>query len=156
MEHEFIKPEVITIRPATIFAFIKIFPLVIAAIAFLFLAARYFPGLVLVSIAVMCFAWYRYLFIRRSVYEITPEIIRIRRGIFFCRTDQVELWRIKDYIITQPFWLQVFGLMDLTLKGTDPENPVIWLRGIPRSDLVDVLRERVNEARQHNRLYELN
>jgi predicted RNA polymerase sigma factor len=46
--------------------------------------------------------------------------------------------------------------MDLTLKGTDPENPVIWLRGIPRTDLVDVLRERVNEARQHNRLYELN
>jgi hypothetical protein len=54
------------------------------------------------------------------------------------------------------FWLQIFSLMDLTLKGTDPENPVIWLRGIPRTDLVDVLRERVNEARQHNRLYELN
>jgi uncharacterized membrane protein YdbT with pleckstrin-like domain len=104
----------------------------------------------------MCFAWYRYLFIRRSLYTITPEIIRISRGIFFRRTDQVELWRIKDYVITQSFLLQVFGLMDLTLKGTDPENPVIWLRGIPRSDLVDILRQRVNDARQHNRLYELN
>ena len=46
--------------------------------------------------------------------------------------------------------------MDLTLKATDPENPVIWLRGIPYSDLVDTLRERVNDARQHNRVYELN
>jgi uncharacterized membrane protein YdbT with pleckstrin-like domain len=156
MEQEFITPEVLLIRPATIFAFIKIVPLILTALGFLVLAAKYFPVLSWLSIAVMCFAWYRYLFIRRSLYTITPEIIRISRGIFFRRTDQVELWRIKDYVITQSFLLQVFGLMDLTLKGTDPENPVIWLRGIPRSDLVDILRQRVNDARQHNRLYELN
>jgi hypothetical protein len=83
MEHEFIQPEVITIRPATIFAFIKIFPLVIAAIAFLFLAALYFPGLVWVSIALMCFAWYRCLFIRRSVYEITPKLSASAAVSFF-------------------------------------------------------------------------
>lgn len=156
MEQELIPPEIMVIRPATIFAFIKIFPLILAAFAFLFLAARYYPMLVWLSMAIMCFAWYRYLFIRRSIYEITPEIIRIRRGIFFRRTDQVELWRIKDYVITQSFVLQVFGLMDLTLKGTDPENPVIWLRGIPRSDLVDILRHRVNEARQNSKIIELN
>jgi len=156
MEHEHTTPQVILIRPATIFAFIKILPLVIAALGFLFLAARYFPMLVCLSIAIMSFAWYRYLFIRRTLYEITPEIIRIQRGIFVRRTDQVELWRVKDYIVLRPFLFQVFGLMDLTLKGTDPENPVIWLRGIPHSDLVDTLRGRVNESRQHNRLFELN
>jgi uncharacterized membrane protein YdbT with pleckstrin-like domain len=156
MEQEFIPPEIMVIRPATIFAFIKIFPLILAAFGFLFLAARYYPMLVWLSMAIVCFAWYRYLFIRRSIYELTAEIIRIRRGIFFRRTDQVELWRIKDYVITQPFLLQVFGLMDLTLKGTDPENPVIWLRGIPSSDLVDILRHRVNEARQNSKIVELN
>ena len=87
---------------------------------------------------------------------ITPEVVRITRGLFFKRTDQVEMYRIKDYIITQPFMLQVFHLMDLTLKSTDPENPVICLRGIPESDIIDTIRDHVQEARRHNRIYELN
>ena len=82
MEPEFTPPEVITIRPATIFAFIKIVPLLVAAIGFLFLAARYFPALVWVSITIMLFAWYRFAYILRVRYIITPGIIRIQRGIF--------------------------------------------------------------------------
>ena len=156
MEPEFTPHEVITIRPATIFAFIKILPLLLAAIGFLFLAARYFPELVWVSITIMLFAWYRYIFIRRILYEITPEVIRFSRGVFFRRTDMIEMFRIKDYILTRPFIFQIFGIMDLTLKTTDPENPIVWLRGIPVSDLVDVIREHVQETRQHNRIYEIN
>ena len=156
MEQEFIPPEVIVIRPATIFAFIKIFPLILAAFGFLFLAARYFPLLVWLSIAIMLFVWYRYIFIRRTLYEITPEVIRFSRGVFFRRTDMIEMYRIKDYILTRPFIFQIFGIMDLTLKTTDPENPIVWLRGIPVSDLVDVIREHVQETRRHNRIYEIN
>lgn len=100
--------------------------------------------------------FYRYLYIRNIRYVVTDEIIRVTRGIFFKRTDQVELFRVKDYILEQPFVLQIFRLMDLCLKSTDPENPVIWLRGIPYSDLVDTLREYVQRARQHNRIYEIN
>ncbi len=157
MEHQELKEQPgIIIKPATIFAFIKILPLTIAATGFLFLAWWIFPGLIWLSMAIMLFAFYRFLFIRNIIYLITPEIIRIRRGIFFKRTDTVELYRVKDYILTQPFILQLFKLMDLTLKTTDPENPVIWLRGIPLSDLVDTIRGHVQEARQHNRIYEIN
>jgi len=60
------------------------------------------------------------------------------------------------YTLTQPFVLQIFKLMDLHLKTTDPENPEVWLRGIPLSELVEQLRERVLETRQHNRIYEIN
>ncbi len=156
MEQEFIPPEVIVIRPATIFAFIKIFPLILAAFGFLFLAARYFPLLVWCSMVIMLFAWYRYLYIRRTVYEITPEVIRFSRGLFFRRTDMVEMYRVKDYVLLRPFVFQVFKLMDLMLKTTDPENPIVWLRGIPLSGIVDTIREHVQETRQHNRIYEIN
>ena len=71
--------------------------------------------------------------------------------------DIARRWVLSlHYILTQPFILQLFKLMDLTLKTTDPENPVIWLRGIPLSDLVDTIRGHVQEARQHNRIYEIN
>jgi uncharacterized membrane protein YdbT with pleckstrin-like domain len=151
-----IEPQVIEIRPAGIFAFLKIFPLVLCTLGFLYLAWLIYPGLTWLSLLSLTAAVYRFVYIRRIRYTISPEIIRISRGIFFKRIDQVELWRLKDYIVTQSFLLQIFRLMDLELKGTDPENPVIWLRGIPRSGLVDILRPWVNEARQHNRIYEIN
>jgi len=149
------QPDII-IRPATIFAFIKILPLIFAATGFLFLAWWIYPALIWISLAIMLFVIYRFMFIRNTIYLVTPEIIRIRRGIFFKRTDTIELYRVKDYILTQPLIMQIFRLMDLTLKTTDPENPVIWLRGIPLSNLVDTIRGHVQEARQHNRIYEIN
>jgi len=147
---------VIVIRPAAIFAFIKIFGLLIAAAGFLYLAWRYFPPLTWLSMGIILFAVYRYAFIRRIQYTITPEYLQVRKGLFFREIDTIELFRVKDYILEQPFVLQIFRLMDLHLKTTDPENPVIWLRGIPLSDLVEQLRERVLETRKHNRIYEIN
>jgi uncharacterized membrane protein YdbT with pleckstrin-like domain len=153
---EHFSPDIIEIRPAAIFAFIKIFPFILCAIGFLLLAWRFLPGLICVSMMSTIMAFYRFIYIRNIRYEISPEIIRITRGIFFKRIDQVELFRVKDYILRQPFLLQLFRLMDLELKSTDPVNPVIWLRGIPYSDLVDTIRAHVQEARQHNRIYEIN
>jgi uncharacterized membrane protein YdbT with pleckstrin-like domain len=147
---------VIEIRPAVIFAFIKISGLLLAAAGFLLLAWRYFPALIWLSVAIVLFAAYRYLYIRRIRYLITPEYLQVNRGLFFRQVDTVELFRVKDYILEQPFILQIFRLMDLHLKTTDPENPEIWLRGIPLSNLVEELRERVLETRKHNRVYEIN
>ena len=146
----------ITLRPAMIFAFLKTVPLILLAIIFLLLAWWLSPFFLFFSFSIIGFAWYRFLYIRNCQYIITLEVIRISRGIFFKRIDQVELYRVKDYIITQPFMLQLFHLMYLTLKSTDPENPVIWLRGIPESDIIDTIRDHVQEARQHNRIYEIN
>lgn len=149
-------PGIMLIRPAGIIAFIKVFPFIIFSISFLLLAWRFLPVLIWLSFISSFMGAYRFLYIRNVCYMVTPEVIRIRRGLFFKRTDQVELFRVKDYILTQSFLLQLFRLMDLMLKTTDPENPVIWLRGIPQSDLVDTLREHVQAARQHNRIYEIN
>jgi len=146
----------IQLKPSPIFAFFKITPFVICAIGFTWLANRYFPMLIWLSVFSMLLAIYRYIFIRRVIYLVTPQYIRITKGIFFKQIDTVELFRVKDYIITEPFLMQIFKLMDLHLKTTDPENPILWLRGIPQSDIIDIIRERVLESRQHNRIFEIN
>jgi uncharacterized membrane protein YdbT with pleckstrin-like domain len=146
----------IALRPAMIFAFLKTLPLILLAIIFLLLAWWLSPYFIMFSLCVTGIAWYRFLYIRNINYLVGPEFIRISRGIFFKRRDQVEMYRIKDYIVTQSFIMQLFRLMDLTLKSTDPENRVVWLRGIPESDIVDIIRDRVQETRQHNRIYEVN
>ena len=146
----------IQLRPSPIFAFLKTIPFVLCAIASMYVANRYLNDLLWISVLAIIAAIYRYIFIRRVIYLVTQEYIRVSKGIFFKQIDTVELFRVKDYIITEPFLLQVFKLMDLHLKTTDPENPVIWLRGIPQSNVIDIIRDRVLETRQHNRIVELN
>jgi uncharacterized membrane protein YdbT with pleckstrin-like domain len=146
----------ILIKPSPIFALIKTVPFTLFSAGCLFLANRYFPDLVWLSMVAMVFAAYRYLYIRKAIYLVTREYIRITRGILFRQIDTVELFRIKDYAVTEPFLLQIFSLMDVHLKTTDPENPDIWLRGIPESGLIDVIRVRVLETRQYNKIVEIN
>lgn len=147
--------EEITIRPAAVFAFMQVILFLLGSIALLLLAWRFWPGLVWFSLFFAGMGFYRFLFIRSIRYVITPETISISSGIFFKRTDYVELFRIRDYILTRPFLLQICGLMNLTLKSTDSENPIVWLRGIPASDLVDTLRGYVIEARVINKIMEI-
>lgn len=52
--------------------------------------------------------------------------------------------------------MQLFRLMNVILKSTDNEDPVVCMTGIPRSDLIDELRGRVQQARKNNNIYEIN
>lgn len=146
----------ILLRPAFLFAMLKTMPLTLLAITLLLLAWWLSPYFILFSFAVSVAVWYRIIYIRKVEYLVTTEYIRISQGIFFKRIDQLEMYRIKDYVMIQPLFLQLFRLMDLLLKSTDPENPMIWLRGIPESGIIDTIRDRVQEARKHNNIYEVN
>jgi uncharacterized membrane protein YdbT with pleckstrin-like domain len=130
--------------------------MILMVVTFLLLAWWLSPYFILFSFTVCGATWYRILYIRSFQYLITGEYIRITRGIFFKRIDQAEMFRVKDFVITQPFVLQLFKLMNLTLISTDHSNQVIYLQGIPESDIVDTIRDRVQEARRHNNIYELN
>jgi hypothetical protein len=46
--------------------------------------------------------------------------------------------------------------MNVILKTTDQENLIVSMRGIPVSDIIEVIRNYVQSARQHNNLYEIN
>ncbi|WP_426584214.1 PH domain-containing protein [Mucilaginibacter sp. R-33] len=150
------EPQAITIRPAAVFAFMHVFAFMLGSLGLLLLAWRFWPALVWVSLWSALSGLYRFCFLRSVCYAVSPEVIRIRRGVFVKRTDQVALCRVKDYVLTRPFLLQLFCLMNLRLNTNDPENPVIWLRGIPESDLVHTLRGYVQQARLNNKIYEIN
>lgn len=146
----------ITLRPAISFAVLKISHLVLLSLAFLVLAWYASPYFVFFSLAVLGFAWYRLLLIRSNRYHIGTETIQTSQGIFFKRTDELEMYRIKDYVITRPLGLQLLGLMNVILKSTDSETPVLQFNGIPSSDLIETIRERVQAARSLNKILELN
>lgn len=145
----------IHIKPAKIFAFITALPYLLTAIVLLFLAWRFSPYLIWFSLAACGIAVYKLSLIRCRRFLISGEFIRVTTGILFKRTDQLEMFRIKDFIVMQSLLFQAFKLMNLTLITTESTSKVCQLNGIPVSDLLDTIRVRVQDARQRNGIWEI-
>src|SRR5512133_2726947 len=56
---------------------------------------------------------------RYRVYEVTTERIRITRGIFTRRIDELELYRVMDSSVVEPFWYRQFGAGNIILTTND-------------------------------------
>lgn len=74
---------------------------------------------------------WRYLGTKCHRYEISSERIRRTTGILSKRMEEMELYRVKDTSIDQPFFLRLFGLSNLVIKTSDSSTPEIIIRAIP-------------------------
>ena len=84
--------------------------------------------------------------------EITTERVRVTQGIFTKRTDELELYRVRDMTFLQPFILGVCGRGDLQLDTDDVTTPVVLLPCIPADpSLRDQLRKAVESCRDRKR-----
>ena len=144
-----------SLRPSPLYALVCVLPLILLSCGFLTLAYYKWPVLCIPAVSCLLIAWYHYLQILFIRYRISAEVLQISTGIFFKQTDNLELFRIKDYSITQPFWMQLFRLMNVRLISTDQTSRSVILRGIPNSDLMDSLRALVQQSRLRNHIVEI-
>ncbi|MBB6131498.1 PH domain-containing protein [Mucilaginibacter lappiensis] len=161
---EIIHPgEQLIVKPEKIYAFLACSPSCLLALVVCFLAiALPFDMLISRSMALfdvflLLYAIYRYLSIRNRLFLITDEQIKIQTGIFSIHTDYLELYRVKDYIVDEPFSLRVLGLMTFTIISVDKNrnNQFVVMRGIKKTNIPDLIRNQVQIARQNNRVYEV-
>lgn len=86
-------------------------------------------------------------------YTITTERLRISRGMIGRKVENFELIRIQDIDFTQNVGERVFGMGDITIRGSDPSNPQIVLRNIHKPEAVyEILRRAWLEARKRHGL----
>ena len=72
------------------------------------------------------------------------------------RLDELELYRVRDYNLEQPFWLRLFSLANITLRSSDTSHPVIVLRAIREGEHVrEQIRKYVEECRVKKRVLPL-
>lgn len=102
-------------------------------------------------------AWYVYkvLLIRSNVYSFSSEVLKYTRGVFSISEDYIELYRIKDFRKTKPFLLRLIGCMNVDLISSDRSMPVMALKGIPSSGIIDNLRYDVELRRDKKRVFEV-
>lgn len=102
--------------------------------------------------------WALWIFIEtRSVrHELTSERIRLYRGVFNHKMDDVELYRVKDTSMERPFWYRMFGLSTLIIETSDRSQPRIEIRAVSDGDnLRETLRKQVEFWRDRKRVREV-
>jgi uncharacterized membrane protein YdbT with pleckstrin-like domain len=98
----------------------------------------------------------RYLQTKNHVFELTNERLKITEGIFSKVTETLELYRVKDIEVLQPFWYRILGLENIKVNTSDLSSPVIFLEGIPQSvGLADKLRNEVETIRMQKKVREI-
>lgn len=81
-------------------------------------------------------------------YELTTQRIFSSRGVFSKDTEVLELYRVRDLDILQPFFLRLFGLGDIVLQTSDKTSPTFVFRAVPDPRaLSDQIRSHVEACR---------
>ena len=91
--------------------------------------------------------------LRSRVYELTTQRIRIRQGVFSKRTDELELYRVKDSTVYEPFWQRMFGVGNIVITTNDTTTPTLMLEALPNApDIRERLRAAIEECRDRKRV----
>lgn len=94
-----------------------------------------FGGLLLAILTLgisLVVAWFRTRGIR---YRVTSQRIVIERGIFSKRMEQIDLYRIVDYVVERPLGQRIMGTGNIVLEAMDKTTPEIRIEGI-KTDVV--------------------
>lgn len=141
------------VKPEKIYATLFLTPYIL--IAFIIsISAVWFNALylILLSIPFVVLGLYKYFLIISSTFYLSDQQLIIQRGVFTKTVNYLELYRIKDILVEQPFWMKALGLMNITLLSFDKEESLLILKGIKISDLPQSIRNHVQECRQRNKV----
>jgi uncharacterized membrane protein YdbT with pleckstrin-like domain len=88
-------------------------------------------------------------FIRTQVFEVTSQRIRWTRGILTKRTDEMELYRVLDVSLVEPFLLRMFGAGNIEIRSADTTTPQLTLPAVKGArELREQLRAAVEQRRE--------
>lgn len=116
---------------------------VIAVVSFIL-----FPLLIVLTAVPVIYAFYKMLIIRSNKYKITTERIFFTTGILSKKTEALELYRVKDMDVMEPFTLRMFKLGNIEIDSADESTPKFHLQAIPDpQNLMNKIRTNVEKRR---------
>ena len=112
----------------------------------------FWPCLFLLPIPLSVAVW-KWLEVKSRVFELTTERIKMSNGVLTRRTDELELYRVKDITLVEPFFLRLFGLGNITVTTNDASTPTLTIPAIKGvRELREELRKNVEVCRDKKRV----
>jgi uncharacterized membrane protein YdbT with pleckstrin-like domain len=100
-------------------------------------------------VPIFIFIW-KWMENRSRVYEVTTQRIKVTRGVFNKRTDELELYRVRDTSLVEPFRYRIFGAGNIELTTMDASTPGLTIEAIKgASDVREEIRRNVEACRDH-------
>ncbi len=111
------------------------------------------PGFIIFPIVYAGWKWYE---LNQTRYELTSERFFYKSGLMTKEERSVELYRIKEFLIEQPWYLKIFNLSHITLCTSNPLDLNVELYGIHNAEaLRDEIRKYAELARDKKRVREI-
>ena len=99
---------------------------------------------------------WKWLVIKCTKYELTNQRLKKQYGVLNKKIDELELYRIKDYKLEQPFFLRLFSLGNIVLKTSDKSHPTVIIPAVSESaELREKIRSLVENLRDQKRIREV-
>jgi uncharacterized membrane protein YdbT with pleckstrin-like domain len=93
-------------------------------------------------------ALWKWLVVKNIRYELTTERLKLRQGVLNRTLDEIELYRVRDYRLEQPFFLRIFSLGNIIVRTTDTTHALLVLRAVRDGEnVLEALRRNVEECR---------
>ncbi|NQY09727.1 MAG: PH domain-containing protein [Flavobacteriales bacterium] len=101
------------------------------------------------------FVFWKWLKTKFWKFEITNERLTETTGVLSKSTDELELYRVKDIKLDQPFLLRLVGLSNIRMATSDRTHPVVLIPAISGGkELREQLRKAVEDRRDKKKVRE--
>src|SRR5215217_8842284 len=95
---------------------------------------------------------WKWLEITSTKLKLTDQRIIIREGILNKRTNETELYRVRDSTIEEPFFYRMFGCGNIMIYTTDESDTILKLHAYKKPHWVkDQVRNYAEICRQKKR-----
>lgn len=131
-----------------IFISMAIVLIVVVTLSLLFFAPAAVLGLI--PLAYVLIKW---LVVKNHKYKITTERIFYTTGIFSKKTEAMELYRVRDVEMYEPFWQRMFKLGNIAITSSDKTTSNFLLKAVPKpAELMNNIRKSVEKRRDVKRI----
>lgn len=117
------------------------------------LGLMFFPLASVLVIIPLAYIFIQWLIVKNHKYKVTTERIFYTTGIFSKKTEAMELYRVRDVDMYEPFWQRLFKLGNIRLTSSDETTENFLLKAVPNpSKLMDNIRKHVEIRRDIKRV----
>lgn len=98
--------------------------------------------------------FYLYHDIKNTVYTITNDHIRIRKGILTKANKYIDLWRVQEIHLQEDIFNKLTGTVDMEISYLNGHLNIFKLKGLPANkNIFERMRDAVEVAKQKKILY---